>query len=103
MSDPFPALLYRLIERKGLSLREFAGLARTKQPAISEIKRGVRNPPLSSISHWADVLGLVGKEREHFIDLAHLMQTPERIRKLIRDAERVIGKSLRDVAGESRK
>lgn len=103
MSDPFPDLLYRLIEQKGLTLREFARLAKTKQPAISEIRRGVRNPPLSNIGHWADVLGLTGKERENFLDLAHLMQTPERIRKLIRDAERVTGKSLRDVVGESRK
>jgi len=102
VSDPFPTLLYQLIARKGLSLREFARKAKTRQPALSEIKRGVRNPPLTSIERWADVLGLVGREREHFLDLAHLMQTPERIRKLIREVERATGKSLREVIEGSR-
>lgn len=103
MLDPFAIELYRLINARGLSLREFARLAKTKQPALSEIKRGVRPVPLARVERWADVLELAGDDRERFLDLAHLTQTPDRIRLLIAGVEQAQGKAMRRLLVKGRK
>jgi hypothetical protein len=91
-------MLYRAIAEKGLSVSEFARLVKARQPNISEIRRGARRAPKAGITKWADVLGLKGEERERFLDLAALTHAPERIQRLVIDAEQTLGQELRRVS-----
>jgi transcriptional regulator with XRE-family HTH domain len=76
-----------LQEDQKISLRDFALKVKAKHSHLSEMVNGKapykgadpRKPPLSKISEWADALELEGAERDHFIELAELEHTPERI------------------------
>jgi hypothetical protein len=74
--------LYQLIERKGWGVMEFSRRVKHDQPSISQIRAGTPPPPLKHVDHWADVLGLVGAEREYFLDLAALACCPPRVLRM---------------------
>jgi transcriptional regulator with XRE-family HTH domain len=78
----FAELLYALIERRGWSIREFASRAKTQHTVLSLIKAGTRPPPLKHMERWATVLGLDGKDREYFLDLAALACCPDRVLRM---------------------
>jgi len=78
----FTEVLYALIQRRGWTLREFAEKAKTQHTVLSMIKSGSRPPPLKHMDRWATVLGLEGREREYFLDLAALACAPDRVLRM---------------------
>lgn len=96
-------MLYECIKRSGRSVREFARQAKTHEPGLSEIRRGIRPAPLVKVEKWADMLGLTGAERERFLDLAAYTHAPERLKVLVRDLERNSGRTTRELMVEFRK
>jgi transcriptional regulator with XRE-family HTH domain len=77
-------------------MREFARLAGANQSALSQMKLGRRPVPLARIEGWADVLGLSGRARERFLDLAEMTHIPFRMRNVVLSIEKATGKPLRD-------
>ena len=78
----FGEKLYQLVERNDWSLRDFAAKIKYSHGNLSQIKTRNRPPPLKHVEHWADVLGLVGAEREYFLDLAALACCPPRVLRM---------------------
>lgn len=96
MADSFGSYLTALLAEKHLSMREFARLAGINQSALSQMKLGKRTVPLARVETWADVLGLTGRNRERFLDLAETTHIPLRMRNVVLSIEKVTGKPLRD-------
>lgn len=70
-----------LLRQRGLTVRAFASQVGCSHPFVSRIMRGERFLKDEDAVQWATVLGLRGDAREHFLDLAALVQTPQRIRE----------------------
>lgn len=77
----FGELLYRLIKKHG-SIRGFAPKLGVNHSFLSHIHTGLTPPPLDRVEGWADTLGLEGKEREYFLDLAALACAPDRVLRM---------------------
>jgi len=80
------------------SLRDFAARVGTPQPNFTEMKQGKRPVPMDHVDRWADVLGLTGADRDHFLDLADRTSAGERTQALIAAAEEAQGATLRELA-----
>lgn len=78
----FDDMLYRLVEARGLSLREFAERVGYPHTGFSNIKAGQRPVPLDRAPAWADALGLAedAPERIRVLDLAALTHLPAEAR-----------------------
>jgi len=94
----FGVHLYGLLRQRGITLRAFAKSVGAVQPNITRIKQGRRPCPTEHAERWADELGLVGDERDRFLDLAALTHAPVRIQKLVAEAEGAQGATLRELA-----
>lgn len=78
----FGDVLYRHIEATGHSIRAYAPRLGVSQSMLSQIRTGLRPPPLDRVEEWAKTLNLSGKEREYFLDLAALACAPERVLRM---------------------
>jgi transcriptional regulator with XRE-family HTH domain len=76
MAVEFGDLLRVLIERMPMTRVEFAEKTGIAASFVSNLIAGDRSPPPDRLELFADVLGLRGREREHFLDLAMLAHLP---------------------------
>jgi transcriptional regulator with XRE-family HTH domain len=72
-----------LLRCQGTTLRAFAKEVGCSHPFLSRVLRGERTLNEDDAARWASCLRLSEAEREHFLDLAALEQTPRRIRERI--------------------
>jgi transcriptional regulator with XRE-family HTH domain len=75
----FGEFLFSRIKARGMSIRSFAAVSGIKHPMLHRIRQGKTSPPPDRLDQWAKVLGLVGAEREYFLDLAALASCPPRV------------------------
>ena len=68
-----------LLEAREYSVRSFARHIGVSPSTVTNYKR--RPPPADSIEGWADALGLRGEERDRFLELGWLANTPVYIRE----------------------
>jgi transcriptional regulator with XRE-family HTH domain len=73
-------LLGKYLEKRGMTLREFARRAGVPPSLVSRIRHGKRSLPTGRIEAWADLLGLTGHDRAEFIDAAMWTAVPKRLR-----------------------
>lgn len=83
MSTDFRELLARTAVARGLSLRALALRAGMDPSFLNRVRHGERPLPVDRIDHLAAALGLEGRERETFIEQAHLSMVPDYIRRLV--------------------
>lgn len=89
MPTPFAQFIKARLAEQGWSLRDFAARLDPQRPVgslvgyVSKVLNGKVAPPLARIDAWADALRLDRRQREHFIELAHLMHTPVLIQRLV--------------------
>ena len=78
----FGAYLATAIEKAGISQREFARRAKSRQQNVNEIVHGRRVPPLAHLERWADLLK-EHVDRAQFLELARLEHCPPEIQTLV--------------------
>ena len=84
MASGFGDILREKIEAKGWTLREFARRSRTNDALLSRVIRAKRHPPLARLEGWATALGLVGADRQEFLEQGRLTLCPPEIAALVR-------------------
>lgn len=93
MAAEFGNLLGSLLDQGGMTRVDFAAKAGVSASFVSNLIAGDRTPPPDKIDGWADILGLRGRERDHFLDLAMLAHLPTELQprwvNLLRRLERV--------------
>jgi len=80
VTDSFHVQLDRLLTERDLSIRAFADQVGVAWSFVHRVRKGTKNPPLTSIQRWADTLSLTGQARERFIDAAHWSHVPVAVR-----------------------
>lgn len=65
-------------------MRAFAQQVGVAWSFIQRIRSGRAPPPLERLETWADLLGLIGRERQRFRDLAYWAHVPSDIRPWLR-------------------
>lgn len=88
MPRSFGQLLLEHLQRRDISLREFAKQVEYDPTNISKMVHQARKPPLKRMEQWCDSLGLRGNDREEFLDAAHLAAATPRVRSLVERLEK---------------
>jgi transcriptional regulator with XRE-family HTH domain len=78
--EEFGALLTRLLEARGISLRAWARTVGMGSSFAYKLKAGERVPPAPKIERMADALKLTGADRTAFIDAATWAAIPDHAR-----------------------
>lgn len=90
--SPFARVLVKAIKDAGFNQASFAEAVGVSPAFISQVKSGIRTPPLEDISKWAKTLDIRGTERKRFIQLANLEHCPALIQDLVEDLLGQIGR-----------
>lgn len=90
----FPNLLAQLLEKRGLTQREFAMRVGRSQGFISDVLHG-RNGPADDLERWGEVLGLSGKAKDRFVLVGTLARCPRLIRDYVARLEEEAAKRRR--------
>lgn len=80
MSNGFARLFDQHLRDRGLSVRAFAQQCGVAWSFIQRVRTGRAPPPLERLEAWADLLGLVGRDRQRFRNLAYWAHVPLAIR-----------------------
>ncbi len=78
--DTFGRHFQQLLKRRKLTQLAFSKQTKTNKSLINNIIGGHRTPSPDLLDTWADGLGLIGPERQLFLDLAALAHLPLRFR-----------------------
>jgi transcriptional regulator with XRE-family HTH domain len=82
VSPEFAQLVQSYLTKRELSGKAFAKLVEVDNTYLSRFLSGLRYPP-EDLTPWADVLGLKGEERQHFLELGYLTRTHPFIVELV--------------------
>jgi transcriptional regulator with XRE-family HTH domain len=84
----FGEFLEGLLAAREMSARVFALKVRKNPTYLSKVMRGEVPMSAKHVESWADVLGLVGKEREEWLEKAWSTRTPPYILDLLTAARK---------------
>lgn len=92
MAETFGEQLRLLIKASGMTQDEFAKKVKIAPTSVSNVIVGVRTPPPDKLDDMANTLGLHGRIRDRFMDLAMIEHLPRELRSrysvLLRRLER---------------
>jgi transcriptional regulator with XRE-family HTH domain len=80
MYKHFDKLLEKALEKRAISLRQFAREVGVSAAVVSRVKHGHRPVPTEHIESWANALKLTGLERAEFVNAAYWTAVPKRVR-----------------------
>jgi transcriptional regulator with XRE-family HTH domain len=76
MAQGFTDIFAAALEQAQILRKDFAAKAGTSPGFITDVIQGRRTPPMDRINQWAEILGLTGRKREAFFDLAAIAHLP---------------------------
>jgi transcriptional regulator with XRE-family HTH domain len=81
-------IFQRILDKRKLSQRDFCAIIGKREPTVSMYMTKARKISVKTGEKWADVLGLIGPERDAFLDAVHLSAASPRVRAMVARLER---------------
>lgn len=75
----FAIALLDALTAKKLNQTEFGALTGHPRAFINQLLHSTRTPPLDEVDGWADKLGLTGRAKVRFVNLAALAHLPDSV------------------------
>ena len=76
MAHDFARFFADALDQAKILRKDFAVKAGTSPGFVTDMIQGRRTPPLERITEWAELLGLKGRKRETFFELAAIAHLP---------------------------